>query len=238
MPSGRAVRRVRSAIGSLSAPIDLSHPIDAATPPFPGDPPVEVRILDASSVRTPDGRRHVNLSQVVLGLHVGTHMDAPYHFVDSAATIDQVALDACIGPCALVDLPGFDRGGAIESRHLEPHGERLRAARRAILRTGWEKRWKTPGYFEEHPVLSKGAARFLVDSGLLLVGADMPSVDRPPHEAHLELLGRGIVIVENLTNLGALPEAPFWIAALPLRVAGRDGSPVRAVAFPGAEPGP
>ena len=79
-------------------------------------------------------------------------------------------------------------------------------------------------------MLSADGAEFLVQTGIDLVGVDFPSVDRPPHAAHLVLLGRSVLIVENLTNLAALDRISFEFSAIPLAIIGRDGSPVRAFA--------
>ncbi len=136
-----------------------------------------------------------------------------------------------MGPALLVDLSGLGAGGEIESRDLEPYRDRMRKAGRVVLHTGWWRRWGTPDYFTAHPVLSGEAAEFLVESGVLLVGVDTPSVDRPPFPAHLALLGNGVLIVENLTNLAAIGREIFQLVILPLRISGRDGSPVRAIAM-------
>ena len=107
---------------------------------------------------------------------------------------------------------------------------KLRRVPKVILNTGWASRWGTPEYFTDHPCLSAASAEFLVECGVHLVGIDMPSVDRPPFPAHLALLGNGVVIVENLTNLREIGADEFELAALPLSLVGRDGSPVRAIA--------
>lgn len=81
-------------------------------------------------------------------------------------------------------------------------------------------------------MISGPAARLIVDCGVQLVGVDTPSVDRPPFDAHLALLGNDVLIVENLANLDAITAEVFQLAALPLALVGRDGSPVRAIALP------
>ena len=207
--------------------IDLSHRIDESTPVYPGDPALEVTILDSTSEAASGNHRRLNCSQIHLGLHCGTHLDAPYHFFGDAATIDEVPLEHCVGPATLVRITGRTIGPEL----LRPHEARIRSARRVVLNTGWHKRWKEPEYFAEHPVVTGAAARWLVDCGVVLVGVDTPSVDRPPFDAHLELLGHGVLILENLTNLDAIEAETFMLSALPLKVGGRDGSPVRAVAW-------
>jgi kynurenine formamidase len=82
----------------------------------------------------------------------------------------------------------------------------------------------------DHPVITREAAQLLIGCGVHLVGVDFPSVDVPPFETHLELLGHGVLIVENLTRLEEIRGNTFHFTALPLKIVGRDGSPVRAIA--------
>jgi kynurenine formamidase len=135
-----------------------------------------------------------------------------------------------MGLAALIDLRGIPAGSEIRRDHIESRRDTLRRARMAVLHTGWSKEWGSQRYFRDHPRLSGDAAEFLVDSGVELTGVDMPSVDQAPYPAHKVLLGAGVPIVENLTNLDAIGADLFELIVLPLRLAGRDGSPVRAVA--------
>jgi kynurenine formamidase len=210
---------------------DLSHPLSAATPAFPGDPPPEIRIFDSTELSNEDGTRHLNCSHLAMSLHCGTHMDAPFHFFGDRATIDQIPLDRTMGKALLVRLPWDVDGMTIEATHLAGYESRLRATRRAIFNTGWHHRWGRENYFTGHPVITGPAAQLLVEWGVQLVGVDTPSVDRPPFEAHLALLGGDVLIVENLTNLDAIPGDEFELVAAPLAIVGRDGSPVRALAI-------
>lgn len=213
--------------------IDLSHPLNAENPSFPGEPPIEITILDSTD-RPPDGRtRHLNASRLSATLHHGTHVDAPFHFFADGPTIDQVPLDVCIGPAALVSLPQHGNGGIIDRADLEDWADHLGRTRRLVLNTGWHRRWGAPEYRTDHPVLTGDAARFLVACGVVLVGVDFPSADRPPFPAHEVLLKNDVVILENLTNLDAVAGPVFRLSAIPLRITGRDGSPVRAIAIGG-----
>jgi kynurenine formamidase len=211
--------------------IDLAHSLRAGMPVYPGDPPVSLTVLDSTATPSQAGERHLNVSQLHAGLHAGTHMDAPFHFLEGGRTIDRVALERCAGSALRVTLPAGLHRGHIEADHLIDRRDQIAAVRRVVLNTGWYHRWGAPEYFTEHPVLSGGAAQFLVDCGVELVGVDTPSVDLPPYPAHLTLLGNDVLIVENLTNLDAIPSDVFELVALPLRIDGRDGSPVRAVAL-------
>lgn len=206
--------------------IDLSHPIITGMPVYPGDPEVELIAVDSGELRTP-GEHHVNLGQMKLGLHAGTHMDAPFHFLKYGMSIDRVPLAHCTGPACSIRVDG----GNVDRAHLIECEAMIRETRRVIINTGWFRHWGEDNYFTAHPVLTKDAAEFLRECGVVLLGIDTPSVDHAPFETHVVLLGAGIVIVENLTNLDLLPPTPFQFAALPLAIRGRDASPVRAVAW-------
>jgi kynurenine formamidase len=208
--------------------IDLSHPIRTAMPVFPGDDPVTIRVTDSTDATTA-AVRHLNCSRLDTSVHSGTHMDAPFHFFGDGNRIDQVAPEAFMGDCVCLSVKPIE--GVIGAAILDPFEESIRAHPRVLLRTGWESQWGGDRYFQDHPVLDGAAARRLVQWGVCLVGVDTPSVDRPPFPAHLELLGNGLLIVENLTNLGSLPAGLFHFIAIPLRIEGRDGSPVRALAW-------
>jgi kynurenine formamidase len=202
--------------------VDLSQPVGADTPVFPGDGPVSVTILDETSM---------NLSRISLSVHTGTHMDAPYHFFSGGETIDRAPLERCMSTAMAIDLRGIPAGGTIGREHLDRYIEALGDVHAVVLHTGWSKQWGAEGYFHDHPCLSGDAARMLVECGVRLLGVDMPSVDKAPYAAHRVLLGAGVLIVENLTNLEAIGAERFQLIVLPLKLAGRDGSPVRAVAI-------
>jgi len=202
--------------------VDLSQPVGPDTPVFPGDGPVRIEIVD---------RTTMNLSRIELSVHTGTHMDAPFHFFQEGAAIDRVPLERCMGLAALIDLRGIPAGSEIFREHLEGYRDTLRQAHLAVLHTGWSKEWNGPLYFRDHARLSGDAAEFLVDCGVELTGVDMPSVDHAPYPAHRVLLSAGVAIVENLTNLDAIGADLFELIVLPLKLAGRDGSPVRAIAI-------
>jgi arylformamidase len=210
--------------------IDLSVDLEPGTPVFPDYEPFRVSILETTQ-DPPRNRRSLNSSRIAMGLHCGTHMDAPAHFIPGAATIDQIPLQQCSGPAVLIRLPDKGCGGLIEVKDLENYASRLRDLRKVVLDTGWRRKWDEPEYFSEHPLISGRAAAFLVDCEVHLIGIDMPSVDRPPYEAHLEFLGHNVLILENLTNLEQIRSEVFELIALPLRLRAREASPVRAIAL-------
>ncbi|MSU36832.1 MAG: cyclase family protein [Pedosphaera sp.] len=210
--------------------IDLSHPINTATPPWPGWPSVETKFLDRASRTTPE-ERHVNSSRFAMNIHCGTHMDAPYHFLDTGKTIDQVPLERTYGPATLVDLRGKGSRSHITRADLVPCGPDLRRTRKAILHTGWAARWMKHGFFTEFPDITTDAAQFLVECGVELVGVETGSVDFHPNDTHIVLLGNDVLIIECLVNLDQIPTLEFLFSATPLNIEGCDGSPVRAMAI-------
>ena len=217
--------------------IDLSHPLEVATPPWPLNPPVEVKIVSAIPAERGPGDRGApgtpvlcNTTAFLTCNHTGTHMDAPAHFYNGVPTIEQVPLDHCLGPAALVDVRHTGPRGVITPADLAPRQEAIKTTRKVIFRTGWSSHWRQDDYFDDYPVLSEATAAWLVERGVHLVGVDTPSVDRDPHPVHYILLGAYMVIVENLTNLERIDRDVFDLVVMPLPLRGLEASPVRAVA--------
>lgn len=210
--------------------IDLTYELNPQTPVYPDYPPVDITILETLQDVKP-GRRSLNSSRIAIGIHCGTHMDAPLHFVGNGLTIDQIPLERLVGSAVLADLRESARNGLIEKNDLTAFYSKLKATRRIVINTGWSSQWGKPSYFTDHPVLTSEAAHFLVDTGVQLVGIDAPSVDRPPFPAHIPFLENDCVIVENLTNLDAIKSEVFEFIVLPLKISSREGSPVRAIAL-------
>lgn len=217
--------------------IDLTHPLHTETPPWPGNPPLEVTVLEAIPASRGVGRRprpgdpqQVNVTAFRTCNHTGTHMDAPTHFYHGLPTIDQVPLEHVIGPAVLVDLNHMASRAEIGTADLAPFEEPIITTRKVVLRTGWSSHWGKVDYFVDYPVLAEETAIWMVERGVQLIGVDTPSVDFDPHPAHYTILESLAVIVENLTNLEFIPPGLFELIVLPLPLRGLDGSPVRAVA--------
>jgi kynurenine formamidase len=201
--------------------LDLSHPITAGMPVWPGDPEVVL-------ARTATTHTHgYNVLEVHLGSQTGTHVDAPFHVDDSLPTLDQLPLDRFTGPAVLADVRGQE--GPIRPADLDDLD--LRPGVVLLLCTGWSRHWGTELY-SDHPWLDPTAARLLLGAGVRTVAIDAPSIDAPNSRdlpTHHVLARAGVVIGENLTNLDRVPTgATVWL--LPLPLAGADGAPVRAVA--------
>lgn len=210
--------------------IDLSHPISTATPPWPGCPPVKTEFLDCARFNRLE-ERHVNSSRFAMNIHCGTHMDAPFHFLDSGPTIDHVPLEHTYGLATLIDLPRKRSHCHITRDDLAPWESQLRRTGKAILRTGWSDRWRQHDFFTDYPDITVGAGEFLAECGVHLVGVETGSVDFEPNETHVVLLSHNVLIVECLTNLHQIDQTEFLFASIPLNLEGLDGSPIRAVAI-------
>lgn len=199
--------------------IDITRPLNAKTPPWPGDHAVvfkqELRLADGESV---------NLGSLAMSLHNGTHADAPYHYDDNGQTIDAVSLDRYVGAAQVVDVSGHD---SISISLLHSLG--APNAPRLLMRTS---AWKSPDQFPETwGLMEPDVPDWLTDNGVVLVGLDAPSVDAlqskdlPQHHACRRA---GILIIENL-QLDQVTPGNYDLIALPLPISGADGSPVRAV---------
>ncbi|AHY45629.1 putative metal-dependent hydrolase [Rubrobacter radiotolerans] len=217
-------------MGRIARIIDLSHRVAPGITVFPGDPEVE---FEAAASLATDG---VNVTRLHLGSHSGTHVDAPSHFIEGAAGIDEIDPKVFVGPAVLVDLRKKGEREPVTPEDLAPYVGRLGAGVIAVLHTGWDRFWGTSRYLD-HPYLSPDAARTLVASGVRAVATDALNVDetRPDgdgeYPAHREILGAGGVIAENLTNLAGVDFPDPLVSLLPVKLAATDGAPARAVAL-------
>lgn len=192
---------------------------------YPGNPPLR---LEPTSRLAAGGRS--NVSQLVLGTHTGTHIDAPKHFLDDRPGVDQLSLDVLIGPCRVLDLSHLS--GSVSSEDLEVGLDDQRVER-LLIKTRNSELWSRPagGFPEEYVALSGEAAAWLVDRGVRLIGIDFLSVEvfgSVDFPAHHQLLGGGVVILEGL-DLTKAAAGTYELVCLPLKLRGGDGAPARAV---------
>jgi arylformamidase len=201
---------------------DISLPITRDLVIYPGDP--ELTIEPHSRVAEGDD---ANVTRLSFGSHTGTHVDAASHFIDGGQTVDQLPLDRLIGPAVVVQLP--DDVKEIGAAELRDAG--VRDERRVLLRTRNADLLGRGGFRKDFAHLTAEGARYLVDAGVELVGIDYLSVEAPDADepvAHTTLLEREVVIVEGV-DLRSVRPGRYDLICLPLRLAGLDGSPVRAV---------
>jgi arylformamidase len=205
--------------------IDVTATLDPATTPvYEGDAPMRFEFL--KDMRKGDA---LTLSAYSLGAHSGTHIDAPMHFVLGGASIDRVPLEALIGPARVIDIP--DAVQAIDAAELGRY--QWRGAQRVIFRTRSSQRgWmKSSTFHRDFAYVAPDAAQLLADAGVLLVGIDYISAEQfgaAAPRTHRILLGKGIPIVEGLA-LEGVPAGDYDLIVLPMKVAGHDGAPARAV---------
>lgn len=216
----------------MSSPriIDLSYPITDDMLVYPHtDRPVLKWLGKVNS----EGYNQTSLS---MSVHTGTHVDAPTHFLEHAATIDTIPLDSLFGSAIMFSYDETPQGQEITLEDITAGGIELEEDRIFVMHTGIQELAETRDYIELYPVPSNDLLHYLIDKKIKAYMTDARSLDSASthsNDKHLILLKAGIPIVENLNNLHLLPvKKPFLISALPLKLAGREGAPCRAVAVP------
>jgi arylformamidase len=168
--------------------------------------------------------------------HAGTHVDAPYHFIEHGRTLEHVLLEKCVGRAWVIDLSFIQPRDLITVEHLAPHADRVTSGARLLLRTDWYQHADLPDYRTHFPRVSLPLAEWLAGRGIALLGIEAPAVasieDREELvSVHRALLSAEIVIAEGLAYLDSLRQQQVTFIALPLKIEGGDGSPVRAIAI-------
>jgi len=210
---------------------DISRTLSAELPPWPGD----VRFTYQVNGRIAEGSS-VNVGSINMSLHNGTHADASYHFDDNGWTMEQAKLETYFGPAVVVDLTeryartaGATRLPQVQISDLEPAADELEASGRLLLKSGV---WRDPKVFPDPiPTVARDVPAWLKARGVKLLGLDVPSVDEIDAKElvnHHALGAAGIHIVESL-DLRGVAAGRYDFLALPLKIAGADGSPVRAI---------
>lgn len=198
---------------------DITHPLANTTAAWPGDTPYQFRL----SWQIKEGSS-VNVGHLTLSPHNGTHADAPFHYDDQGATMEQLDLSRYIGPAVVVELEGRT---LIERADLQAFD--LQGVERLLVRTG-----SCPDPNRFHPdftAFAPEAIEYLAEQGVHLIGTDAHSVDPAESKelpAHHACRRAGMLIIENL-NLAAVPAGRYELIALPLKLVGADASPIRAV---------
>lgn len=198
---------------------DISPTVSPDLPIWPGDTP-----FSASTTWQLGEHCPVQVSRVALSTHTGAHCDAPSHFIDGGQTIDRVGLDAYIGACRVIHCVGAPR---IEPFHVQPFLDDVPP--RVLLRTYLHAPLRT--WDRNFPGVAPEAVDLLASHGVRLIGVDTPSLD--PQEsktmdAHRRVHTHGIAILEGIV-LDEIAAGDYELVALPLKLAGLDASPVRAI---------
>jgi len=186
---------------------------------YPGDP--EVRMRRAQSIAEGD---IANVTVLDFGLHSGTHVDAPAHFLEGAAGVDALPLDVLIGPADVVDSTSIASnpigGAALAALDIPDDCERL------LLKTRNSAFWVRDEFAEDFLCLDDSGARFVVDRGIKLIGIDYMSIGDV--DTHRTLLSRGVIALESL-DLRDVDAGRYELLCLPLRIVGADGGPARVL---------
>lgn len=203
---------------------DISVPIRTGGVVYPGNPPISITPQQAISQGA-----GANVSLISFGSHTGTHVDAPKHFFDDGAGADTLPLDVLMGPARLIVFG--DDVMSVGTAELRAHD--LTGVTRLLMRTR-NSAWLasgSPEFHKDYTYLAPDGAEYLAELGVRLVGVDYLSVEQfrsGHHRTHRTLLARQIVIVEGLV-LSEPPAGDYELRCLPLRLAGLDGAPARAV---------
>jgi arylformamidase len=202
--------------------IDITQPLTNDMAHWPGD-----RAFTYEVAAKKEQTGSANVGKITTSVHMGTHADSPFHFDNHGTTIEQIPVDTYIGKAIVIDVSPYK---TITPEVLKKYN--LKGTTRLLLHTSLPN---NPKHFpEDIPVLDPSIAAYLADKGIILLGIDMPSVDplnSKSLETHHALYKHGINILENLM-LDHVEPGEYELIALPLRIVGADGSPVRAVLRP------
>lgn len=206
--------------------VDLSLDIYDHAPTFGPDP--KTAVLPHMGV----ANMGYNITQLILSTHLGTHLDAPYHFYDEGRTVENLDVRRGLGPAWVLDFSHKGAKSEITPDDLAPHAPKVTPGSRLLFRTGWDKQFPQPHYFSDQPYLGADACRWLVEREVGTVALDMPTIYPADYiTVHHILLKPEVLVIEGLTGLEQLRGEQVLLCALPLRIRGRDGSPCRAMAI-------
>jgi arylformamidase len=204
--------------------LDVSLTIRPGMPIYPGDPGVEIELAQSLERGDP-----ANVSRLELGAHTGTHVDAPRHFRPAGPGADELPIEAFIGPCIVAEVPA---GAVIDAAAIGAL-DLPESSDRVLLKPRNSRLWERDAFAPKFVRLDAGGAHALIDRRVRVVGIDYLSIgDRDVHRA---LLGRGIGVIEGL-DLRAIEPGAYLLVCLPLKIAGCDGAPARAVLWPQPTP--
>ena len=210
--------------------IDLTLTISNKIPTFPGSP--QPNFIPWEKIKD-DG---YNLELLFLSSHTGTHLDAPYHFLEKGAKIHEISLKKLVSNAVLIKSRKKSNESVTKTdiqKFEKKHGK-IVSFSSVIFYTGWQRNLQKKYYFTKNPGLSVSAAKYLASKKISLVGIDSPSIDLgtdSKFSVHQIFAKKGMLVVENLANLEKIKSSKFHLVVLPLKLKNATGSPVRAIAF-------
>ena len=193
-------------------------------PLWPGDPAPIISLM-----KSQEGGYRCNVTRLDTGVHFGTHLDAPCHFIEGGKSVEELNLNLLVGTCFVGEIFGVME---ITPKHLEalsiPDG-----TRRLLLKTDNSALWENPNhqFHKEYAALTAKGAQWVIDRGIGLIGIDYLSIQLfadVVSTTHLVLLGAEVIIVEGL-DLREIVSGSYNLTCLPMKIAGADGAPVRAI---------
>src|SRR5262245_41760333 len=196
---------------------DVTVPIKNTMAVWPSDPPVK---LSSHSHLSRDKSHIVKLTSIEMGAHTGTHIDAPWHFVENGRRLNEIPIETLVGKATVFEIPAVRSIGRENVESLP-----LRGIERILFKTENSKHWTDNRFFEDFVYLEPEAAQLLVGHGIKLVGIDYLSIDRfesEKHPTHFVLLERNVVVIEGL-NLSGVQPGTYNMVALPLNLQDVDG---------------
>ena len=200
---------------------DISLPVREKMVGWPTDPKVKMKFK--SRISKGDV---CNLTKLIMSAHSGTHMDAPFHFIDKGKTVDEIPIYNFYGESAVFEL---DCEKQINVKDLQKF--KIKGIERVLFKTRNSVLWKKKDFNKKYVFFTGKSAEYLVSCGVRLVGIDYLSVEQfgnEKHPAHDVFLSNDIVLLEGL-NLAGVKPGKYILSAFPLNLAGREGAPVRAV---------
>lgn len=199
---------------------DISVTLKNSIPAWPGEKGFS---MNSAS------KENITVSEISMGIHTGTHVDAPYHFLPDGKQIDELPLDKFIGPARVCLIQNPKEISEEELKKINIDG-----CKRLLFKTDNSlTNWEDENFSENYIALSQGGADYLAEKGVSLIGVDYLSVE-PFHSGgnvHTTLLNKEIALLEGL-NLKDVPEGDYFLFSAPLKIRGGEGSPVRAILIP------
>jgi kynurenine formamidase len=210
----------------MSKIIDLTLPIYHSAPTMPLDP--KCAVIPHHTIES----MKYNITQLIISTHHGTHLDAPYHFFNNGKTVDKLNLDKSIGEAYVLDFSSVKPKQNLLPKDFKPYEAIITKGSRIILKTNWWQQFPKKEYFSDGPMISPQLAKWFVKKEIVMLGLETPGVHPIEWEkVHKILLAAEIVVVEGLAYLNKIKKDKVFFIASPLKIKGRDGSPVRAVAI-------